>query len=40
MGMFVGVMGDVSISKEKRETYVAQMLAVLTQGGLMQYDTI
>lgn len=40
MGMFVGVMGDVSISEEKRETYVAQMLAVLTQGGMMQYDTI
>lgn len=38
--MFVGVMGDVSISEEKRETYVAQMLAVLTQGGMMQYDTI
>ena len=40
VGMFVGVMGDVSISEEKRETYVAQMLAVLTQGGMMQYDTI
>ena len=40
MGTFVGVMGDVSISEEQRETYVAQMLAVLTQGGMMQYDTI
>ena len=40
MGTFVGVMGDVSIPKEQRETYVAQMLTVLTQGGMMQYDTI
>ena len=40
MGTFVGVMGDVSIPKEQWETYVAQMLTVLTQGGMMQYDTI
>ena len=33
MGTFVGVMGDVSIPKEQWETYVAQMLTVLTQGG-------
>ena len=40
MGTFVGVMGDVSIPKEHWEIYVTQMLAVLTQGGMMQYDTI
>ena len=40
MGTFVGVMGDVSIPKEHWETYAAQMLTVLTQGGMMQYDTI
>ena len=40
MGTFVGVMGDVSVPKEQWETHVAQMLAVLTQGGMMQYDTI
>lgn len=40
MGTFVGVMGDVSIPKEQWETYVAQMLTVLIQGGMMQYDTI
>ena len=40
MGTYVGVMGDVSIPKEHWETYAAQMLTVLTQGGMMQYDTI
>lgn len=40
MGTFVGVMGDVSIPKEQWKTYVEQMLTVLTQGGMMQYDTI
>ena len=40
MGTFVGIMGDVSIPKEHWEIYVTQMLAVLTQGGMMQYDTI
>lgn len=40
MGTFVGVMGDVSVPKKQWETHVAQMLAVLTQGGMMQYDTI
>lgn len=40
MGTFVGVMGDVSIPKEQWETYVEQMLTVLTQGGMIQYDTI
>ena len=40
MGTFVGVMGNVSIPKEQWETYVEQMLTVLTQGGMMQYDTI
>ena len=40
MGTLVGVMGDVSIPKEHWETYAAQMLTVLTQGGMMQYDTI
>lgn len=40
MGTYVGVMGDVSVPKEQWETHVAQMLAVLTQGGMMQYDTI
>lgn len=40
MGTYVGVMGDISIPKEQWKTCVAQMLAVLTQGGMMQYDTI
>ena len=40
MGTFVGLIGDISIPKGHLETCVAQMLAVLTQGGMMQYDTI
>ena len=40
MGTYVGVMGDVSVPKEHWETCVEQMLPVLTQGGMMQYDTI
>lgn len=40
MGTFVGVMGDVSIPEERQDRYVAQMMAVLTHGGMLQSEGI
>lgn len=40
MGTFVGIAGDVSVPEERQREYVAQIMTVLTHGGMLQSETI
>ena len=40
MGTFVGIAGEVSIPEERQREYVAQIMTVLTHGGMLQSETI
>mgnify|MGYP004666729785 CR=1 FL=1 len=40
MGTFIGIAGDVSVPEERQRGYVAQIMTVLTHGGMLQSETI
>lgn len=40
MGTFVGIAGEVSITEGCQREYVAQIMTVLTHGGMLQSETI
>ena len=40
MGTFVAIAGEVSIPEERQREYVAQIMTVLTHGGMLQSETI
>ena len=40
MGTFVGIAGEVSIPEERQYEYVSHMLTILSNGGMLQSETV
>lgn len=40
MGTFVGIAGEVSIPEERQREYVSHMLTILSNGGMLQSETV